>query len=397
MIRMHMDEVKAGMVLARSLVKENGDLLLASGFVITERVLAKLREIGLSGCYVYEEGTEFVIPEEMISEQLANQTQGILKDNAEALKTALKTQEITQDNLKSALKDKSRFKNIIAVDRMKNAAQDIINSLMGSEPVIVNISSIRTKSGYVFQHALDVAVTAIMVGVRIGYSEKELEELAMGCLLMDLGMVMISDSIVYKTSPLNDAEKNLLREHTTLGYAILRENQKIALTTAHVAYQHHERQDGTGFPRELIGDNTLPIKRISGERNRMHRYAEIAAVADTYVSLLSPRPGTGVLRTPDEVMKLLILGSGTHLNKSIVDGLITMIPIFPVGSRIAVVEDRKFGKLLGCTGIVTKTRMDAPEQPEIVVLYDKEKNKMTPVIIDLLEEPGVKIQFAKLR
>ncbi len=396
MIQMHIDEIKAGMVLARSLIKENGDLLLASGFVITARVLAKLKEIGLSSCYVYEEGTEFVVPEEMISEQLANQTQGILRDNAEALKTALKTQEITQDNLNAALKDKSRFKNIVAVDRMKDAAQEIINSLMGSEPVIVNVSSIRTKSGYVFQHALDVAVTAIMVGARMGYSMKELEELAMGCLLMDLGMVMISDSIVYKTQPLTESERNLLREHTTLGYAVLRENNKIALTTAHIAYQHHERQDGMGFPRGLTGDNTLPHKRITGERNLMHRYAEIAAVADTYVGLLSPRPGTGTIRNPDEVMKILIMAAGTHLNKSIVDSLITMIPIYPVGSRIVVVEDRKFGRLTGCTGIVAKTSMDAPEQPEIVVLYDRDKNKMNPVVVNLVEEPEFKIQFAKL-
>jgi hypothetical protein len=137
------------------------------------------------------------------------------------------------------------------------------------------------------------------------------------------------------------------------------------------------------------------VKNLASEKGRIHRYAEIAAVADTYVSWIAPRPGSPA-KTPEEAVKSLILSAGGHLNKSVVDALVTLIPVYPVGSKVVVIRDTRGMGLAGFTGVVVKSRMERPEQPAILLLYDKFKRKIRPMPLDLAEEPGIKIQFCRL-
>jgi HD-GYP domain-containing protein (c-di-GMP phosphodiesterase class II) len=396
MIRLGLHEVRSGMVLARSLVSDNGDLLLAAGFLINERILAKMKVMELTGCWVYEEGTELVAPEEVISEQFANQVQGVLRDNAELMQKTAEVKEATLDALQHLLSEPHRFRNIIVYEKMKNVVREILDALLKRDPVTINLNSIRHKNMWLHQHALDVTVTAILLAQNLKYALKEIEELALGCLLMDTGMVILADPLFKKSGPLTEEEMSLIREHATFGYAILRENEQVPLTVAHVAYQHHERQDGHGYPRKLRGNNTLPMKTLSADRGMIHRYAEIASVCDVYNNLIAPRPGTMPPRSPEEAMKILILAAGTHLNRAVVDALITMIPIYPVGCRVVVVQDRKYNLYAGFTGVVAKYRPENPENPIVVVLTNRDKKKVKPFTLDLAEERGLKIQYAKL-
>ncbi len=397
MIQLSLNEVKAGMVLARSLVNENGDLLLASGFVINDRIITKMHEIQLSGCWIYEEGTESIVPEEMVNEQLVLQTSGILRENGDLLQKVLEIKDFTLDNINKKMSETSRFRNIVATEKIRKQVQDIMESLLHREEAIINVNSLRTKSGYLYQHALDVTITAILLACKLSFTLKEIEELAMGCLLMDLGQVIIADKIFTKGVALTEDDLLLMKEHPSYGYAILRENEKISLSIAHVAYQHHERQDGNGFPRHLKGDNSLPIKTLNADKGRIHRYAEVASVADMYISLIMPRPNTIQPRTPDEAMRILIMAAGTHLNRSIVDKLVTMIPIFPIGSRVVIVEDKNKGLLTGFSGVVAKTYKDFPERPMVVLIFDREKKKIKPMTVNLAEEKGLRVQFARLQ
>ncbi len=397
MIQLSLDELRPGMVLAKSIVRETGELLLASGYVINDRILDKMKTIGLSSCWIFEDGTDYVVPEEILTEQLSLQILKNLREDADLLKEIAQLQDLTRQSLSRVLGDAQRFRNIISVKRTTNTVREILVDIMDKAPVVVNLSSMRTKSGYLYQHSLDVTITAIMLATKLKYPFQEIQELAMGCLLMDLGMVILADSLVNKSGNLSWEEKELLKEHAYLGYTILRENENITLTTAHVAYQHHERQDGSGYPRGLRGDNSLPIKSPLVESGRIHRYAEIAAVADAYISLLSPRPGTTPPLPAPEAIRVLIQSAGTHLNKSVVDTLISMVPLYPVGSRIVVVEEKKPGQYLGFSGIVGKSNPGLPERPMIVLLWNMEKLKIKPIQVDLAEHSAIKIQFAKLR
>jgi HD-GYP domain-containing protein (c-di-GMP phosphodiesterase class II) len=397
MIKLNIDEVKPGMLLARSIVSETGELMLSAGYVINDRIIAKMREIELTACWIAEEGTECVIPEETVNEQLALQSQFVVKENADILRKVSQVRSLTLDGISKVLADTTRFKNIIAVEEIKRIIKQIMDDLLAKEPAAVNLTSIRTKSGYLYQHALDVALTAIILANKLKYTHREIEELALGCLLMDLGQVVFPDNLMNKTGPYTEQESVLIREHPTLGYAILRQNERLSITTAHVAYQHHERQDGRGYPRGLRGDNQIPLKTLSPKKGMIHRYAEIAAVADAYITLLSPRPGSVPPKSPDEAMRLVIKSAGSHLNRAVVDAFIAIVPVFPVGSRVVILEDRKYRKYTGFSGVVARCSLDNPEKPVVLIVFDREKKKIKPWTLDMAEEDGFKIQFARLQ
>ena len=397
MIKLSLDEIKPGMLLARSIVTENGELLLSAGYVVNDRVIAKMREIELTACWIAEEGTEHIVPEETVNEQLALQSQFVVQENADILKRVAQVKSLTQSGISKVLADTTRFKNIIAVEEIKKIVKLILEDLLNKDSVSVNLTSIRTKSGYLYQHALDVTIAAIILAHKLKYTHREIEELALGCLLMDLGVVVFPETLMNKSGVLNDQDAALYREHPTLGYAIIRQNERLSITTAHVAYQHHERQDGNGYPRGLRGDNQIPIKTLSPQKGMIHRYAEIAAVADTYISLIQPKPNTVPPLSPGDAMRVVIRAAGTHLNRALVDAFITIVPVFPLGSRVVIVEDKKYRKYAGFSGIVARTNPDNAEKPVLLIIFDREKKKIKAWTLDLTQEEGFKIQFARLQ
>ena len=168
MIKLNLDEIKPGMLLARSIVSETGELLLSAGYVVNDKVIAKMREIELSSCWIEEEGTEHIVPEETVNEQLALQSQFIVQENADILKKVAQVKTLTQASISKVLADTSRFKNIIAVEEIKKIIKQIMEGLLNKEPVAVNLTSMRTKNGYLYQHSLDVTVTSIILANRMG-------------------------------------------------------------------------------------------------------------------------------------------------------------------------------------------------------------------------------------
>lgn len=395
MFKLHLSELTTDHLLARSVFRDNGELLLASGYRVTSPVLKKLHEGQQEIFWVIEEGLEDLIPQEVISDQIARQSSNSLKDNATAFKKELKTTLKSVDDIEKVMSDTSQFKNIIAADKVKTSAIAMIQQVMANDGALINLSGMRSQSDYTFQHAIDTTVVALMLGNQFGFTKAELEQLALGTMLMDTGYLVMPDDLVQRNGRVTFQEFSLLKEHTTYGFQILRENPKIPLVSAHVAYQHHERQDGGGYPRRLKGSNQPPLRTNSKEKKTIHRYAEIAAVADYYVGLQSPR-NTADAKPPGEIIKLMIKAGGAGLNLSIVDTLITKIPIYPVGARIVVMEDSD-KTYQGFSGVVADVSEDFPESPIIVLLFDKFKKRISPVRIDLRVRADIKIQFQVLK
>jgi HD-GYP domain-containing protein (c-di-GMP phosphodiesterase class II) len=127
----------------------------------------------------------------------------------------------------------------------------------------------------------------LLLAKKLGWDKERLRAFGIGCILHDLGKIFVDKEILTKPGRLSDEEFEKMKAHPTMGYELVR---TIAPTLnkliAHVAYQHHERQDGSGYPRGLMGDNTL------GENNpnMIHDFGSICAVADIYDAMASDRP-----------------------------------------------------------------------------------------------------------
>ncbi|HKP94215.1 MAG TPA: HD domain-containing phosphohydrolase [Fibrobacteria bacterium] len=392
MIQLPIDEVTPGMVVARSVLGGASGVQLAAGFLLDEAVIQRCKRQHMRSIWVHLDGDE-TLPVGNVNDQLALQAQQAWKDNMGLLQKIGETHDYTLENLSKFTSDTGRFKNIVATEQLKTIVDQIIRSILGQEPLMVNLASMRTKDGYLHQHALDVTITATLIASRLKYSMQDIQELALGCFLMDLGMIIVPDSVFGKKGPLSLQENYLLEEHPAVGFAILRANEGININAAHVAYQHHERLDARGYPRQLKGEDVMPLKTLANAGGHIHRHAQIAAVADTYITAISPRPGTGDPMTSLEAIRQLIDEAGKGLNSHVVNALITLIPVFPVGTRVVVTKCAK-PFLIGHIGIVTKANLQDKEKPEIVLVMDKFKRKTKPLHLNLAQEKGMEIQFA---
>ncbi|MDB5105236.1 MAG: hypothetical protein JWP91_2925 [Fibrobacteres bacterium] len=393
MIQLSIEEIQPGMKVARSILGVGHGATLVAGFVLDEQVISRCRKQGIRSLWVSLNGDD-ELPNGNVNDQLALQAQHAWQENLGLLEKIGETQDSALDNLSRFKSDPGRFKDIVASEKLKGIVDQIIKSILGQEPLSVNLASIRTKDGYLYQHALDVTITATMIATRLKFTLGDIQELALGCFLMDLGMVIVPPYLLEKLEPLTNPERNLLNEHPSVGFTILRANGGIPINAAHVAFQHHERSDGNGYPRGLKGSGLVPRKSISNEGGIIHRYAEVAAVADLYLSAISPRPGIRPV-APLDAMRMLIAEAGAALNPHVVNALITLIPVFPAGTRIVVTKAANVF-LVGSIGVVTKANPVQKEKPQIILLQDKFKRKINPVVVDLEEEKDFAIQFLSL-
>jgi putative nucleotidyltransferase with HDIG domain len=149
---------------------------------------------------------------------------------------------------------------------------------------------IDAKSPWTHEHCDRVCAIAIGMATQMGFNQPALRELRRAALLHDLGKLSISNRILDKPGPLTDAERDTFHEHPLLAEQILARVPSLREIAA-VASAHHERLDGSGYPRGLAGDQlTMPMR--------------ILAVADVYEALISERPYRGA-HPPDRALDLM--------------------------------------------------------------------------------------------
>ncbi len=126
-------------------------------------------------------------------------------------------------------------------------------------------------------HVKRVAKISRFLGMELGLSEKELELLEAASPLHDVGKIGISEIILHKPGNLTDKEFDIVKKHTTIGRDILRtSNRQLLAAACSIAYQHHERWDGSGYPNGLRG-------------KEIHIFSRITMLADIYDALSSER------------------------------------------------------------------------------------------------------------
>lgn len=398
MYRRHLSQLRPGQVLARALYTERGDVLLGAGTVLNQFFIDKLRDRGVISVFLRDGLGDDIEPNDIVSEELRASTVTHLARAFDVISTmACDTKQNngqrpnTVDDLVYRLGERPLDLPAPGVNSLQALYQDIeqlMTEILESN-TIASLESLKTHNDYTFQHSVDVAVLGILLGRTAGLPRDQLRELALGCLLHDLGKMYIDEAILDKPGRLTNEEFDEIKKHPQMGFELIRRMPVFSILPAHVAFQHHERQDGKGYPRGLIGDNRL--RRSLAERmdpKRMLLIAEVAAVADVYSALTSDRPYRPAMPL-DKVAQIINEMSGPHLNSEVVRLLTHTIPMFPVGHWVEV----ETGKYRGWRGVVAELSADALHQPAIRLLLDDRGNRVpTPVEIDLRINDDVKIK-----
>lgn len=167
--------------------------------------------------------------------------------------------------------------------RIKEAAKkfDLLNGEIDTtlqETMFAMGVTEERRSQETYNHTRRVVEYCRLLGRYYGLNENDIHLLVIASPLHDVGKMGIPDSILLKPGPLDETEREIMKMHAQMGYDILKHSQRDAiLAAATIAHQHHEKWDGTGYPKQLNGEN-------------IHIFGRIVAVADVFDALMTKRP-----------------------------------------------------------------------------------------------------------
>ena len=301
---MAVNESILGLKAARNIYSADGTLLIAAGLEIKEAYLNRLKELGVYSVYI-DDGVREVEVEDVVSE----------RTRVEALK-------LTR-NAMTRIGAGARM----AIDEISRVMDDMMDELMANPKLMLNLVDIRAMNDYTFGHCVGVTVLSLMTAITMGYNQFDLKKLGLGALFHDLGKIRIPESILYKPGPLSPIEWEEMKRHAAIGFELLRERGDFNIVSAHVAFQHHEKFDGTGYPRGIRG-------------REIHEYARVVALADVYDALTTDRPYRP-RKLPHQAILIIRDGIRTHFDPDIIPAFIANIAIYPVGTTLVLSTGEK--------------------------------------------------------
>ncbi len=393
MVRYSLDEINDNMVLGESVTLPSGKLLLGAGYRITRRYRERLKELGYRSLLIDVPGTEDVLPDTVVSERSQAELTQSANESAEKVESIVaKFREDSGKNMhKMLFEQRHDLNKYIMSQTVVRQLETIMQQILDQPEIVLNMAALKNSDDVIFDHAVNVTVTALCIGKKHNFSYDEFKQLATGALNYHLGLLALPRELVHKSSPLTDAEKKEFRQHTVYGYLMLAQNPKIPATSAIVALQHHELQNGKGFPLGLKGTNRPPVKDIS-KTHVIHRFAEIVAVADTYHTLLAGEELGDINRTKTVIKKMIKLG-GDYLNSEIVKTLVTIVPVYPVGTRVRITEAPS-AQLTKYIGVVARDNPADLSRPQIILYETINRQRVNPpIFIDTAKTDSIKFEL----
>jgi len=329
-----------GMFLGRTIIDSEGHVMLRAGVCLDEYYIKRLYEIGVNYVYIVDPDFEDIEGEDIISEE-----------------TRITTVKLVKQSFNNLQQDRK-----LNTGALRKVVNNILDEILDNNNVLMTISDIATLDNVIFYHMVSVCTLSIMTGITLGYNDTRLKELGIGALLHDIGKSKIDTDIVKRVGNLTEEEYAELCRHPELGFQIVKQYADISLLSAHVAYQHHERWDGKGYPRQLAGSD-------------IHEYARIVAVANTYDNLMTDRPNRPPYQV-NQAIKLLKHMSGIYFDPRIVTAVVANIATYPIGSFIKLNT--------GEIGIVSQNNPLNPQRPVIRIVVDNLMRRVKqPYEIDL--------------
>jgi HD-GYP domain-containing protein (c-di-GMP phosphodiesterase class II) len=270
------------------------------------------------------------------------------------------------DSVVKLLEPLSRPGGVLEAKTVKESVARLADSVVRNPDALLLVSRLREASASAHARALQVSIYMLVFARFLKLRRDELELLGLLGLLQDVGKTRLPASIMEKKGPLTAEETAIAQQHIEHSAAILEATPGLPPRLAELARLHHERQDGTGYPRGLKGD-------------QIGLYGSIAAIADTFDALTAQRPYAEAL-SPSSALSYLYKERGTGYHGELVEQFIQCVGAFPVG---AVVELNS-----GEVGIVITQNLVRRLKPRVMVVLDPRGNPVRPhKILDLEKEP----------
>lgn len=270
-LKLHVIEISPGDRLKNDIFNQFGVLILHKGTELTSDAIVKLMQHGID--YIDIE------PRTMDIDRNSNVSNNPAKKVAPLFDEAVDGFEgIFLEALSSGTFDEARVDKLL---------QPLVNELVGQKDVVSLLLLLDNSDNYTYNHSMQVGMLSYYIATWLGYPKEEAYKIGKAGYLIDIGKCMISQDILSKPGKLTPEEFEEVKRHTLYGYEIIFNSTGDEIS-ALAALQHHEREDGSGYPKGL-------------RKEEIHPYAKIAAVADVYTAMTSNR----VYQSKQELLTVL--------------------------------------------------------------------------------------------
>lgn len=244
-------------------------------------------------------------------------------------------------------------------------ARKIVNknmqSVLRNPDALAWMTRMRSEDQYTAEHSLNVCILALIFGRSLGLPEPQLSNLGLCGLLHDVGKIRIPDDILNKPGKLTEKEMRIMKAHSAHGRKLLAESENMYEGAIDVAYCHHERPDGKGYPQGLASEN-------------ISLFSKIIAIVDAYDAMTCDRVYARAKPTT-EALKILYECRGTQFDENLVLAFIQTIGLYPPGSIVELHNN--------CVGLVVATNDRSRHLPKVLILRDEDRQVCKHRYVDL--------------
>ncbi|MBF0110802.1 MAG: HD-GYP domain-containing protein [Magnetococcales bacterium] len=317
------------------------------------------------------EGTRIDSVEKALSEQL------MALDDDEELKFKGSIPKPFEEELSGAAEVKTQARRIVGdvladarlgkqvtLGPVQDAVRGMAESMFRNPDAILSLSLIKKRDEYTFMHSVNVGVFLMSFCRALEMEEETIIKVGVGGMLHDIGKMRTPERVLNKAGKLTDEEFLVMKQHVTFSRQILEHTPGIAEISIYVAAQHHERFDGTGYPKGLKGDG-------------INEFGQMAAIVDVYDAITSDRvyhKGN----PPHVALKRMLDWSKNHFNPQLYQKFVQCVGIYPIGTLVRLENH--------LIGVVIRSNMESLLHPFIKIIIDgRAGKKIKPFDLDLMD------------
>jgi putative nucleotidyltransferase with HDIG domain len=249
-----------------------------------------------------------------------------------------------------------------AVEMAQGVVGNMVSELTVDTEVTMQLVNLKGKSESSYYHSMNVTALSLVLGQQLGLDAKQLHILGLGALFHDLGHQRIPSQILLKKKPLTPAEQKVYQRHTFLGVEMAKKNGMLPEEVVTIIGQHHERLDGSGYPKGLKGEVGMLTRIVA----LVDRYDELCNHTDPNRSL-----------SPYEAVSMMYSKEQGKFDNTVLTAFITNLGIYPPGTVVRLSDQR-----IACVVTINHKVLLKPN----VLVYDPEIPKEEALILDLMEE-----------
>ena len=256
----------------------------------------------------------------------------------------------------------ARMGKAVDTANAQKLVEEINDSVSRNPGALISLARLKTADDYTYMHSVAVCALMIALSKQLGLSEQETRRAGIAGLLHDLGKALMPMEVLNKPGKLTDEEFAIIKKHPAEGHRLLLGNSGADEMMLDVVLHHHEKIDGTGYPKGLKGEE-------------ISLFAKMGAVCDVYDAITSNRPYKAGWPPSESLRKMAEWAKG-HFDQRVFQAFVKSLGIYPIGSlvrlesgRLGLVIDQSEKSLLApCVKVFYSTHSQARILPEIIDL-----------------------------